>query len=264
MQDNPSISPNDLFRFVLRGLPLALVVAVIAAVVAYQLSQNESPRFETRATLFASQSRQSQDPLGRTLYTPPAVDVSVYQIAAKSEPVLREALVALGTLEADITQTDVLRLRNSVSVYPVETDLSSLVHIDALGRTPEQATEMANAVARALVSWDNRRAHRQLCTHHRLFRGTSSGPGQPDQVAPGCRRGDAGAGRRLFTPASRAPRTVGLRAGPGGFGPESARALRVRHAPALAGLAPPPLRSHGGFRPRHSPGLWSTVLAAGA
>ena len=160
MQENSpiSLSPAELFRFVLRGLPLALIVALSAAAVAFQLSQNQAPRFETRATVFASQSRQSQDPLGRNLYTPPPVDVSVYQIAAKSEPVLKEALTLLGTLPADQNASAVLRLREEISVYPVETELSSLVHIDALGETPEQATEMANAVARALVSWDNRRA----------------------------------------------------------------------------------------------------------
>ena len=158
MQENPTISPAELFRFILRGLPLAIIVALSAAAVAYQLSQDESPVFETRATLFASQARQSQDPLGRALYTPPPVDVSVYQIAAKSEPVLSEALSELGTPAAEQEQSDLISLKNKISVYPVETDLSSLVHIDALGRTPEQATERADAVARALVNWDNRRA----------------------------------------------------------------------------------------------------------
>ena len=151
-----SISLSDLLRFILRGLLLALVVATAAAVVAYQLSQDEPPRYETRATLFASQSRQSQDPLGRTLYTPPPVDVSIYRIAAHSRAVLGEALSTLGTPDADESQ--IRSLRDAVSASTVETNLSSLIHIDAVGGTPEQATERANAVARALVNWDNERA----------------------------------------------------------------------------------------------------------
>ena len=153
-----SISLSDLLRFVLRGLLLALIVATAAAAVAYQLSQDEPPRYETRATLFTSQSqsRQSQDPLGRTLYTPPPVDVSIYRIAAHSKAVLGEALSTLGTPDADESQ--IRSLRDAILVSTVETDLSSLIHINAVGGTPEQATERANAVARALVNWDNERA----------------------------------------------------------------------------------------------------------
>jgi len=155
MQQEVTISINDLLRFIGRGLLLSLVAAALAGVVVYNLSNSRERIYEATATLFSSSSRPLERDAG---WSPPVIDASTYRSAVRSDDVLIGALGALNPEAVEVSLGDVKRLRGDTSVRVEEDRNSSLIHITVEDNTAEGAAEKATALSLATVEWDKDRA----------------------------------------------------------------------------------------------------------
>ncbi len=160
MQQEITISINDVLRFIGRGLLLALIVAGAAGFVVYQLSQRREPVFESTATVLSEQPN-TQSGLAGTLFNAPVLDASAYKAAAQSDAVLARALALLEP-DSEPTPGAIKSLRGKTSVTPSEDRNSGLISIKAEANTAVGAAERATALASALVEWDEGRAQKKL------------------------------------------------------------------------------------------------------
>ena len=160
MQQEITISINDVLRFIGRGLLLALIVAGAAGFVVYQLSQRREPVYESTATVLSEQPN-TQSGLAGTLFNAPVLDASAYKAAAQSDTVLQTALTLLEP-EREITPGAIKSLRGKTNVTPSEERNSGLISIKAEANTAEGAAQRATALANALVEWDEGRAKTKL------------------------------------------------------------------------------------------------------
>ncbi|HEX7001768.1 MAG TPA: hypothetical protein VF164_08735 [Trueperaceae bacterium] len=97
MNEQPEPTLRDLLLLIRRGLPFALAVAVGAAALTYVLSTRIIPEYQASASLLASRPNSSlQGSFGVSLVTAPVIDVTAYQAAATSSPVLARALESTG------------------------------------------------------------------------------------------------------------------------------------------------------------------------
>jgi succinoglycan biosynthesis transport protein ExoP len=156
MQQEIAVDVAALFRFISRGLVLALLVGGTAAFVALQLSRRQDPVYQAQATVLAAQTNPELRQFGLSLVTAPPLDVGAYRVAGSSDAVLRGALERMGVEEPRPGQ--VRSLRGDVEVRAEDVTTSSLLHIIGEGSRPETAANRANAVANALVNWDRVRA----------------------------------------------------------------------------------------------------------
>lgn len=161
MNQDITIDFKDLLRFLWRGLLPALLVGVLAGAAAWWLLSNRDVVYSSRATVLAGQPTSELRAFGVSLVAAPPLDALAYSIAAKSDPVVAEALRILGIEEP--TQRQIASFRGRYGIDTEETRTSSLMHIDAAVRTSaEEATQTANAVAQAMVEWDRDRARNNL------------------------------------------------------------------------------------------------------
>jgi len=152
---------RDLIALLRRGLVLALAVAVGAGALTYVLSSRTTPEYDATATLLASRPNSNlQGNFGVNLVTAPVIDVSAYQAAAKSHPVLVDALRRLGTVNP--TSQAVADFAKSITVRVETASQSSLLRVSVRDADPGSAAAAANAVAAAMVSWDEGRATQNL------------------------------------------------------------------------------------------------------
>ena len=161
MNQDITIDFNELMRFLMRGLLPAVLVAALAGAGTWWLLSSRALVYTTRATVLASQPTSELRSFGVSLVAAPPLDGIAYSIAAKSDPVVTEALGDLGI--EDPTQRQLSAFRSRYSIQIEDTRNSSLLHIDASVETSgEDATETANAVAQAMVEWDRNRARTNL------------------------------------------------------------------------------------------------------
>ena len=144
-------------------MPFALAVAIGAAALTYFLSVRITPEYESSATLLASRPNSSlQGAFGVSLVTATVIDVSAYQAAATSGPVLTAAIASL-----DITDPTIADLRDFEALTSVRVEnasQSSLIHIAFRSADAQFAARAANAVADAMLRWDAQRATQNLQT----------------------------------------------------------------------------------------------------
>ena len=160
MQQDISIDLGDLFRFIKRGLLIALLVSGAAAALAYYRASSQPTVYETRATVIASQGGADLRAIGVSPVMAPPLDVSAYRAALFSDPVLAQAANLMGIAEP--TPGEVRRMQSGVSVRSEVDRNSSLIHIDVQDPSSTGAADRANALANALVQWDRERASRTL------------------------------------------------------------------------------------------------------
>ncbi len=156
-----SISLTDLVRFVLRGALPALFIAAAVGVGVYLWTEREPPVFRAETTLLVARTTGGFTQFGLSPVTAPPIDLGAYRVAAVSDPVLTEALRLLGTEEPTPAQLRSLRGRVGTSIEAGVRD-SSLLRVEARGETGAVAAARANAVARALVAWDDSRSSASL------------------------------------------------------------------------------------------------------
>jgi len=161
MDDQAELNLNDLFQLLRRGLVFAVAVAAGAGLLTYFLSKRTTPEYDSTTTLLASRpNNNTQSTFGVSLVTAPVVDTSAYQAAAKSYPVLIEALATLG--EEDPNAKTVADFAKLVAVRLEVAQQSSLIRVTVRDADPEWAAKAANALGAALLHWDTARAKQNL------------------------------------------------------------------------------------------------------
>lgn len=161
MDDQVELNLNDLFQLLRRGLVFALAVAAGAGLLTYFLSKRMTPEYNSTTTLLASRpTSNAQSNFGVSLVTAPVVDTSAYLAAAKSYPVLVEALNVLG--ENDPDAKTVAAFAKLVSVRLEAAQQSSLIRLTVRDADPQWAARAANALAAGLLHWDTTRAKQNL------------------------------------------------------------------------------------------------------
>lgn len=141
---------RDALDLLQRGLMTSLLVAVAMATVALVITQSVAPTFETSVQLLATEDEATIEGIGASLVAAPPVDASAYGAAVESEPVRDSARELTGRPE--------LFEAVDVEVEVVEDRVSSLVNITTIGTDRELVAAAADALAAALVTWDERRA----------------------------------------------------------------------------------------------------------
>ena len=159
MPNDVSIPVGEALRVFRRGLTLSLAAAVIFGYLAYVWSARQDPVYESEATVLAASSTTDFRSFGVSPVVAPAIDVSAYQVAARSDPVVSEALVMLGR---SVDPANIRSLRGDYSISATDSGSSSLLTVDGRSGSPEEAAAIANAVAQALVQWDVARATRSV------------------------------------------------------------------------------------------------------
>jgi len=160
MEEPIELSLRDLFEFVRRGLVWALLVAVIGGVVAYVLTSRIDPTYRAVATLVATHGTPSAVGFGNVLVTAPSLDAGTYRTAILSRAVIEPAIAILAADGVDMGG----RLGGQLSVTTTGTTSTTVIRLDVVAAQPELAAQIANAVARAAVEWDEGRATRSLET----------------------------------------------------------------------------------------------------
>ena len=152
-----SISLADLIRFVLRGALPALIIAGAVGAGMYLWAQREPPVFQADTTLLVGRTTGGFTQFGLSPVTAPPIDLGAYRVAAVSDPVLVEALRLMGIEEPTLAQIRSLRGRVGTSIEAGVRD-SSLLRVEARAESASLAIARANAVAQALVNWDDDRS----------------------------------------------------------------------------------------------------------
>jgi len=152
-----TLNLHELFGFLLRGALIAVVLAAASAAATYVLTQRQPPTYRAEATLLVARSTAGGAQFGVTAVTAPPIELGAYRVVATSDQVLAGALALLGESAPTDAAIRSLRGRIGTSVEAGVRD-SSLLRVDARAGTVDAAVRRANAVATALVAWDQRRA----------------------------------------------------------------------------------------------------------
>ena len=158
MQQDISVSLGDIFRFIRRGLLLALLLAAIGAGIAYFVSSSRDPIYETEAVLLATLGDIDLGSIDFPIVVAPAFNPSAYGIAAQSPEVIGAALTALGN---EVTPARISSVRSRLSVDTEENAAfrdSSQITLALSGPDPASVAATTDALALALVNWDRQRA----------------------------------------------------------------------------------------------------------
>lgn len=156
------ISLEELWALFRRGLPFALSVTILALITTFALVRQAPKIYQASATILSSQPDSGLKSFNVSLVTAPPVDVSAYEAAARSTPVLTQALQDLGYQQPDRAAIDAIKHRLAVTAE--QNSASSLIHIQVRDENPRQAASQSNAVATALLAWDKNRATGHLQT----------------------------------------------------------------------------------------------------
>ena len=160
LEEPIELSLRDLVDFVRRGLVWALLAAVVGGLVAYVLTSRIEPTYSAVATLVATHSDPSAPAFGNVLVTAPSLDAGTYRTAILSRAVIEPAIAILA---ADGVDTGG-RLGGQLSVTTSGSSAATFMRLEVRADNPERAARIANAVSRAAVEWDVRRATRSLET----------------------------------------------------------------------------------------------------
>lgn len=148
---------GTLIRFLLRGLLIALPLALLASGATYLFSQRLAPIYQASAIILATKSSSTSVSDSTTLNAPP-IEPSAYSAIALTRPVLMDVNSRLQTN----TLPEDLQKAISVTVEGDAGDLSNLIEIAVQADTPRAAARRTNALAQALVDWDYQRASRNI------------------------------------------------------------------------------------------------------
>lgn len=148
---------RDLFAFIIRGLPLALLFAAIGMAAAWWTVQRRPDSFTAVAHLLSV--RQEFAPTAVRGIVPGSLDPALYRAAVSNGPVL-DAVRSNWTSFAELpSDREILQNLQVVSDNQLRSSVIRVVYTTA---SPLEAAEVATAVARELVAWDFERTRRPL------------------------------------------------------------------------------------------------------
>jgi len=155
----------DTLRFLGRGSLMAIAVALVCGFVGYVATFRQPATFTATSTVYTTSKPPSNPGLGLAFYRVDPLDADSYAFAATSYEVLRDALQQLQLhqlRDGDVTTQDVAKLADSLHISTDSTNTTDFVHISAKSSSPSSAADTANAVATALIAWDNARSRANL------------------------------------------------------------------------------------------------------
>ena len=104
-----SIPLSNILRLLWRGLPVALVAAVVVSGLSYFLSRTLTKQYEARASVLVAQNTPDLRSFGVTLTAAPTLDVSAYRKAVLSGPVIQSVMTSLGLAQQDAKSIDLAK-----------------------------------------------------------------------------------------------------------------------------------------------------------
>lgn len=161
MDDSAAFDFPAVLRFLLRGLRLALPLALLAGGLAFVLSRRASPVYEATATLLLTEPDRS---LQSSSLSPPALEPSNYLTVALSDEVLLDALAELQVPEPDEELLRAFRDGVLLSVPGSRNDVSRLMRVSYRSSEPALAARGANALTAALMDWEAARGGESIDT----------------------------------------------------------------------------------------------------
>ena len=154
VNDGVNLTPQDLVAFLRRGLLWALLAAAVAGTAVYTYTSGLAPTYVARATLVASHTDPAARSFGAVLLTAPPLDAATYRTAILSRAVLGPAASILS-----VTGWGQLpNLAGRVGVSTEGTTSTTIIRIDGRSSDPQLAAAIADAVAQAVIVWDEARA----------------------------------------------------------------------------------------------------------
>ena len=154
MSHGDDTSIGSLLGSLWRSLLPAGLLAVAVAVMVFLVTSNLPPVYASSATLIASNTNPGLVRFDIALAAPPPIDLVAYRALATNPAVIEGARRFL----SDPSLLDRVQITSSSEVM----HLSSIIRIHARADRPDAAAEVANAVARSLVEWDQQRARSNL------------------------------------------------------------------------------------------------------
>lgn len=162
--NNEEISLEELFTLLRRGfiwaVSLATIFAILAAIFATTRPTNYRASSKLLVTLPSTQINNYGD-VG--IVTANAIDPSAYVAAAKSLPILKDAITKIAkNADDEEIQRQALDLRLRLKVDTIVERLSSIVTINITNENPQRAIAEVDSLTRSLVEWDKQRATRNV------------------------------------------------------------------------------------------------------
>lgn len=153
------VSFREALLFLLRGLPIALIVAGTAAALIFFVSRNPEPMYRSTAILLATRPSSGIANVP-SLIAPPQVDPAIYRSAVMHGGLLEQALGRF--LGGAPTQDELEEWGRRVRVRVDENLISGLVRIEVDAESPDAAAAVANLLSDALLTWDRTRVDRNI------------------------------------------------------------------------------------------------------
>ncbi len=156
MQQDLTTNIGEVLRFIRRGLPLALLVALFAGAAAYFSSSRLPETFRAKAVIAISKNNTSITPNTPVIQ---ALTDSSYRIAVKGSGVIKQTLESLGlpSTQRDINDFSEKKVRVSSETTTVWNEPNSNLTIEVSDSSPINAANYSNALATALIEWDKNR-----------------------------------------------------------------------------------------------------------
>jgi non-specific protein-tyrosine kinase len=155
-----TFSLTDFYQFLRKGVLWALGVAILLSGTVFLFNNSREPVYRARSTVLAAQTNPELRQFGVSLATAPSLDASAYRAAVLSRPVIEDVMRQLDLPEID--QRALETFRKGIAVRLEDTQTSSLIHIEVDNSSAAAAADRANALAGALVLWDQNRANEHL------------------------------------------------------------------------------------------------------
>ena len=147
---------REVYAFLRRGALFALLLAGVVGAGIYVWTAGQQPVFRAEATLLVARSTTGSSQFGVFSVTAPPIDLTAYAVAAGSDGVLLDALRFMDNPDPSVGEARSLRSVVGISAEAGVRD-SSLLRVQARGPTQHLAAARADALAEALVVWDQRR-----------------------------------------------------------------------------------------------------------
>lgn len=145
--------------FFMRTLVIALAIGVPAAMLAFTLSNRSAPVYRAQATLLAPLAQAQVELPGEVPLASEPMMPAAYGPVLQSRRLLEDAFGRLtGPDGPAATPHELAEFARSISFQFDDRKRSTLIMVGAEGRTAQSASARANAVAAALVAWDDARA----------------------------------------------------------------------------------------------------------
>ena len=165
MQQDISVSLGDIFKFIRRGLLLALVLAAIGAAVMYYISSQRDPVYESSAVMLVTLGDLDLGSFEAPVVTPPPISPDAYEVPLKGPEVIGAALTALGE---EVTPQRVASISKRLNLATPEGSSfrdGSQITLELTGDNPQGVAATLNALANALINWDQQRAETYIATY---------------------------------------------------------------------------------------------------